>query len=81
MSKASVVDIETVMAKIRTLTPEQLDEGQLDEAVHHVASQEATDANNGGFQAQVIFLLEKGLTVEDVLFLLNDSPELTEKTS
>jgi hypothetical protein len=81
MSKASVVDIATIMDKIKTLTPEQLDEGQLDEAVHHVASQEASEANNGGFQAQVIFLLEKGLTVEDVLMLLDSSPELTEKTS
>ena len=81
MSKANVVDIDKCMDKIKTLTPEQLDEGQLDEAVHHVASQEASEANNGGFQAQVIFLLEKGLTVEDVLMLLDSSPELTEKSS
>jgi hypothetical protein len=74
MSKASVVDIEACMAKVKALTPEQTDEGLLDEAVHHVASQEAREANNGGFQAQVIFLLEKGLTVEDVLFLFDDSP-------
>jgi hypothetical protein len=71
MSKASVADVLTIMDKIKTLTPDEID-GQLDEAVHHVASQEASEANNGGFQAQVIFLLERGLTVEDVLFLLDD---------
>jgi hypothetical protein len=71
MSKASVADVLTIMDKIKTLTPDEID-GQLDEAVHHVASQEASEANNGGAQAQVIFLLEKGLTVEDVLFLLDD---------
>jgi hypothetical protein len=74
MSKANVADIATIMDKIKALPPGALDDGQLDEAVHHVASQEASDANNDGVQAQVIYLLEKGLTVEDVLFLLDDSP-------
>jgi len=70
MSKASVTDIATIMEKIKVLPPGALDDGQLDEAVHHAASEEASAANNGGFQAQVIYLLEKGYTVADVLFLL-----------
>lgn len=74
MSKASVVDIETCMNKIKSLTPEQTDEGLMDEAVHQLASEEASAANNGGFQSQVVYLLEHGYTVEDVLFLLDDSP-------
>lgn len=33
------------------------DEGALDEQVHEIKSGEAADINNGGFQAQVEFLL------------------------
>jgi hypothetical protein len=76
MSKANVVDIEKCMDKIKTFTPEQTADGLLDEAVHHVASQDATEANNGGFQAQVTYLLERGCTVEDVLMLLDSSIDL-----
>lgn len=74
MANANVVDVLTIMDKIKTLTPEQTDEGLLDEAVHQLASEVASAANNGGFQSQVIYLLENGYTVDDVLLLLDDSP-------
>jgi hypothetical protein len=62
-----------IMDRIKALPPGHLDEGLLEEAVHHAASEAACAVNNGGEKAQVIFLLEHGYTKDDVLFLL-DSP-------
>lgn len=73
MSKnANVVDVLTIMDKVKSLSPEDFDEGMLDEAVHQAASEDASAANNAGVQAQVVFLLERGYTVEDVLLLIGD---------
>lgn len=49
------------------------DEGVLDELVHDTASRLATDANNGGWQSQVEFLLNNyGGTPEDIINYLKE---------
>lgn len=48
---------------------ETLDEERLDELVHELKAQEASGINNNGKVAQVTFLMENGVTRED---LMND---------
>jgi len=48
---------------IQTLVQEAdacgMDEDTLDEVVHDIASEIATDVNNGGIEAQIAFIIEK----------------------
>jgi len=83
MSKAIAIsgDVDDVMAKISAMPPDALDDGLLDEAVHSAASQEACEANNGGVRSQIVYLLEHGYAVADVMFLLNEMAGVAEKSS
>lgn len=56
-----------VMEFIQSLDAEKCTEMELDEAVHDTAATLASDANNGGYQAQVEFLLKHGWTVETII--------------
>lgn len=58
---------EKVVEFIKTLDAEKVDEMALDEAVHDTAATLASDANNGGFQSQVEFLLKYGWTAETII--------------
>ena len=40
---------------------------QLDELVHAVASQQASNINNAGAEAQIRYLLENGITDTEIL--------------
>lgn len=56
-----------VMEFIGTLNADECTEMELDSAVHDTASTLASDANNGGYQSQVEFLLKYGWTVETII--------------
>lgn len=43
-----------------------LDEGALDELVHDCKSSEAADINNSGFDGQIEYLIESGMTEKDI---------------
>lgn len=58
---------EKVVEFIKTLDADKLEEMALDSAVHDTASTLASDANNGGFQSQVEFLLKYGWTAETII--------------
>jgi hypothetical protein len=45
---------------------------KLDEFVHDAKSQEASDINNGGIDAQIDYLLENGWTLEGILAALRN---------
>ena len=58
---------EKVLEFIKTLDADKLGEMALDEAVHDTAASLASDANNGGFESQVEFLLKYGWSAETVI--------------
>lgn len=57
------------------------EEDVLDDAVHDAASEMATEANNGGIEAQVHFLLMQAWKPEDILFRTKKEPIPDEKPS
>jgi hypothetical protein len=64
---SQTTDAATVMKFLKTLEPEKLDERALDEVVHDTAATQASDANNGGFESQVEFLLKNGWTADTII--------------
>jgi hypothetical protein len=68
MSKPTKEQVEELTEQIRRSNPDESDAvAALDEMVHDAASCLATEANNGGLEAQVAFLLEHGQTAETIL--------------
>jgi hypothetical protein len=63
----SNTDKEKVLAFIKTLDADKMNEMALDEAVHDTAATMASDANNGGLESQVEFLLKHGWNAETVI--------------
>ncbi len=51
---------------------ELLDDGDLDDLVHDAKSHEASAINNEGTEAQVLFLLENGYTLETLRVALKE---------
>lgn len=73
MAKNDIIEAEINKVLDFIKTQEDLDESILDDMVHDTASSMASDANNGGFRAQVEFLLKTsaatghGGTPEDII--------------
>jgi hypothetical protein len=61
-----------MMDKIRELG---LPEEYLDDAVHDAASQQASNVNNEGHEAQIRFLLGQGYGEQDLVNLLENEVE------
>jgi hypothetical protein len=66
-AKKAVDDKRVVMDFIKTLDADKLSEMALDEAVHDTASSQGSDANNGGFESQVEYLLNNGWSADAVI--------------
>jgi len=60
-------DKATVMKFIQNLDPRKFEEDALDEVVHDTAATQASDANNGGFESQVAYLLKNGWSADSII--------------
>jgi hypothetical protein len=65
-------EIQEVIDGLRNAPPQDLHildaaQGRIDDLVHHAKSEEASDTNNKGFEGQVQFLLEYGITKVDII--------------
>jgi hypothetical protein len=65
-------EIRDVIDGLRNAPPQNLPnldaaQERIDNLVHHAKGEEAADVNNGGFEDQVEFLLQYGITREDIL--------------
>lgn len=58
---------EVLQGIVRKLEAKGLDAEDLDELVHDAASRLATSVNNSGMDEQVRYLLEEGMTEEEIL--------------
>jgi hypothetical protein len=56
-----------MMKEVETLQAEGFEAATLDELVQDVASSMASDINNGGMEDQVAFLMEQGLTIDEIM--------------